>query len=190
MAFAPTEDPDDHFTIDKIDTGIPPAVVAQVKKGLLFGMANWDAFMPGFSLTAATSKRAGGTPFYASILTTPSPSFGFRPSVETCGGAMIEPETVEDLVADVEGVNGCIPRVVLRHPSLRAAETFTTDVFIHELSHVAQDYWEQSTPYLNAGGMKLASAYHQGFAWQIEGDAQFTERHGPSFPSGFHRSSR
>jgi hypothetical protein len=175
-AFTTTEVADDHFTIDVLDAAVPAPLVERVKKGILFGLANRDAFIPGFSVMAATNKKTGGKPFFVSIKTTDDPTLGSRPFVRPCGGTLVT-STPAERAAAIEAGN-CIPRVTFTS-SAPTVTSFTPHAFIHEMAHISQQYWEQSAEYVSAGGVKLASAYNQGFTWQHESDAQFTSRHGP-----------
>jgi hypothetical protein len=181
-AFSPTENPDDHFTIDVIETGVTAADIARAKKGLLFGMANWDGFRvhPGFNLTAATKASAGGRPFKVSIKTTPdpSPSVGWRAYVQPCGGAPAPTGTMPELIASVAN-DTCVPRIVLPLETGKALESLNTFVFNHEVGHIAQAYWQHSQPYLAAGGVKQAAAIFAEQNWSLEADAQFVTRHAP-----------
>ena len=176
-AFMTTENADDHFTVDEIAAGATPGVVEHVKKGVLWGMANWDAFMPGFSVMSATNTKAGGKRFFVSIRTTPNAQGDYRTSVTMCGGAKPAPVTIADVVKAIED-DTCVPRLVFR-VQVADVGSIAPRLFLHEVSHVAQGYWEQSPAYLDAGGLKLATAYHKGFSYQVEGDAKFNERHAP-----------
>lgn len=177
-AFTPTESADDHFTIDVMETGVTQANIDRVKKGLLFGMARWDAYNPGFSVTTATSAKAGNKPFKVSIKTTKDPGTEWRAYVSPCG-ASAEPDTIEEIVADIEG-STCLPRMVIPiEPMKPVTDYLSPFIFVHEMAHVAQDYWQAAPAYLAAGGIKNASAYHQGFGWQFESDAEFSGRHAP-----------
>ena len=174
--FKPTELPDDHFTVDVTDTEVKPEEIERAKKGILFGMANWDAFKPGaFSLTAASSVAKGGKPFKVSIKKTPDPTVQWRSHVLPCGGAPTPTNTIPEIVADT-----CIPRLVLlMEPGKPITETLGASLFVHEMAHVAHSYYQRSPAYLAAGGLKQAGAYNGEFNWQSESDAQFTTRHTP-----------
>lgn len=181
-AFKPTESADDHFTIDVIEDKVTPADIERVKKGILYGMANWDAFKPvaGFTLTAASSIAKGGKPFKVSIKTTidPDPNIGWRAYVAPCGGAPAPTNTIPEIIASVDA-DTCVPRLVLPLETGKLLESLSPFIFVHEMAHVAQSYWQRSAPYLAAGGIKQAGAFSTKLSWQFESDAQYTARHLP-----------
>lgn len=177
-AFTSAENPDEHFTIDVMDPGVTPAHVVRAKKGILFGMASWDGFKPGFSVTAA-SKSTGGKPFKVSMKMTADPKVQFRAYVLPCGGAPGPTNTIAEIVASIDA-DTCIPRLVLPiDPAKPMEETLSPFMFVHEVAHVAQSYWQRSQKYIDQGGLKQAGAYNAEQSWQFESDAQFTGRHAP-----------
>lgn len=181
-AFVPTENPDDHFTIDVIEKDVSPEAIARAKKGLLYGMANWDGFRvhPGFSFTAASKASAGGRPFKVSMKTTPDPKVGWRSNVRPCSGAPTPTDTQAGVQATVDN-DTCIPRMALEIQNpLNFVASLDTFTFNHEVAHIAQAYWQRSAPYLAAGGVKQAAALFAEQNWSFEADAQFTTRHAPN----------
>lgn len=168
---------DDHCTVE-VGAGVKAEDVTRAKKGILFGMARWDALKPGFSVMAATKKSAGGIPFKLTLTTAATENLSFRPFVEPCGGANPAPVGIPQVVASVDA-NTCIPRLVMPIAEGKSKESLSPFLFVHEMAHIAQNYWTRSAAYLGAGGLKQAAAYSQELGWAFEADAQFTARHSP-----------
>ncbi len=157
-AYQPTRDGSAHFTIQAAPN-IPADFVEATRRGILFGLDNFESLFPGFSVYEASAAR----PFDVVFFDTAKPETGFRASVKACPDASA-------------GRGNCRPRVNIPYEAGKAVKAAT---FVHELGHVSHVYYTMSQRYLDAGGLVMAPFFAQDFRWQREGSAQFITAHAP-----------
>lgn len=158
-AYVPTAE-GTYFTIQP-HPNVPAAFVEATRKGILFGMDNFDRLFPAFSLHAA----AAAAPFDVVFFDTAKDGTGFRASVSAC------PNPSGDWAA-------CRTRLNIPYDAGKAVRAAT---FVHELGHVAHGYYTRSSGYVKAGGVVMGPFRHKDFSWQREGSAQFITARSPDW---------
>ncbi len=159
-AYTPTRSSVGLFTIPAVE-GVPDAFIATVTRGILFGLDNFEARLPGFSLYGAVAAR----PFVVHIFTEPRGELGFRPSVKSC----------PDPAA---GWANCTPSV---HVPYQPDTPVRAAAYLHEMGHLGHVYYTLSKGYTDAGGVVMGAFRHREFRWQREGSAQFILARGPDW---------
>jgi len=158
-AYVPTADASRYFTL-QAHPNVPGTFVEATRRGVLFGMDNFDRLFPGFSVYGAAADR----PFDVVFFDTPKPGTGFRPSITSC------PNTTT--WAD------CRPRLNVPYDNGAAIAAAT---LVHEVGHLAHVYYTLSPTFTDAGGLVMGSFRHSEFRWQREGSAQLIAARSPSW---------
>ena len=163
-AYVPTVDPALRFNV-RPNANIPEAFVEQAKRGILFGMDNFDSFLPGFSMHAEAAARPFEVVFFDEL----KPDTGFRASVTSCPNRQ-----------PTEGFEVCLPRLNIPYQVVAGVATpIRAGTFVHEVAHLGDVYHALSRQHIDAGGLVLGAFRHSEFRWRREGSAQFITGHAP-----------
>ncbi len=142
-------------------------VKAQFEKGVMFGIDEIARLVATYDVKADIRAR----PFSLELHNTPDPVNGTRAMVSFC------PDTDALSLEEILGET-CTPRMHLYYAGATASVT-DAGTFVHEASHVAWVYYQQSAAYLGRGGVRDAHGNYPGLSFQHEATAQFLQARTP-----------